>query len=215
MLRFFVIMRYGSPETFGKDYCFGYMKREKILKKLEKALDKNRLRHTLGVEATAVQMAILFGEDTKAASRAALLHDCAKCMKLSEMQGLAKEEAKDPMMHDSKALLHAPAGAALAREEYKEEDEGVLSAIRWHTTGRPGMTRLEKIIYLADMIEPNRRTFPGLDELRMLCSQDLDAAMYKALNDSVSYVLSQGKTVHPDTLNTLSDYKNKYNGGAV
>ena len=182
------------------------MKREKIEAKLKKELDAERYAHTLGVVSAAREMARRFGEDEEKAALAALLHDCAKCMPLGQMQKAAKDEAVDPMMRESKALMHAVAGRCVARDQYGVEDEDVLSAIRWHTTGRAGMTRLEKIVYLADMIEPGRRTYPGLEALRVLCRQDLDLAMHQALRMSVDHVHDQSKPLHPDTLAALAQY---------
>ena len=86
-------------------------------------------------------------------------------------------------------------------------DPEVLSAIRWHTTGKAGMSRLDKIVYLADIIEPNRKPFTGIEELRALCMKDLDAAMHYALLMSRRHVSEQGKTLHPDTLDALSEYE--------
>ncbi len=183
------------------------MKREKIVYKLKKALDAQRFAHTLGVEETAREMARCFGEDEERAALAGLLHDCAKCLTLGQMVKAAKEVKLDPVMKESKALMHAVAGACMAKNIYGVEDEAVLSCIRWHTTGRSGMTRLEKIIYLADMIEPNRKPFDGLEELRALCREDLDKAMHRALLMSFEHVQRQGKTLHPDTLAALEDYE--------
>ena len=183
------------------------MKREKMEYKLKKELDRQRFEHTLGVEKTAVNMARIFGEDEEQAALAGLLHDCAKCLSLSQMLKAAKGEDTDPVMKESKALMHAVAGMCMARDVYDVKDEAVLSAIRWHTTGRGQMTNLEKIVYLADMIEPNRKPYPGLEPLRQLCMQDLDQAMHTALRMSYEHVMEQGKTLHPDTLAALKDYE--------
>ena len=183
------------------------MKREKMEYKLKKALDHQRFEHTLGVEKTARAMARIFGEDEERAALAGLLHDCAKCMPLSQMVKAARHEDIDPVMKESKALMHAVAGRCVARDVYNVEDEAVLDAIRWHTTGRGHMTALEKIIYLADMIEPNRQPFEGLEALRSLCMQDLDRAMHMALAMSLEHVREQGKTLHPDTLAALAAYE--------
>ena len=183
------------------------MKREKMEYKLKKELDKQRFEHTLGVEETAREMARVFGEDEEKAALAGLLHDCAKCMPLSQMIKAAKHARVDDVMKESKALMHAVAGMCVAEDVYNVHDEAVLSAIRWHTTGRAEMTRLEKIIYLADVIEPNRKPFPGLEELRKLCTEDLDAAMHMALRMSLEHVREQGKTLHPDTLAALTTYE--------
>lgn len=183
------------------------MKRDKMEYKLKKELDRQRFEHTLGVEQTARQMARVFGENEEKAALAGLLHDCAKCMPLSQMIKAARHADVDPVMKESKALMHAVAGRCVAQDVYGVQDEDVLGAIRWHTTGRAGMTRLEKIIYLADVIEPNRKSYPGLEALRALCMQDLDGAMHTALRQSLEHVREQGKTLHPDTLAALADYE--------
>lgn len=183
------------------------MKRDKMEYKLKKELDRQRFEHTLGVEQTARQMARVFGEDEEKAALAGLLHDCAKCMPLSQMIKAARHADVDPVMKESKALMHAVAGRCVAQDVYGVQDEDVLGAIRWHTTGHAGMTRLEKIIYLADVIEPNRKLYPGLEALRALCMQDLDGAMHTALRMSLEHVREQGKTLHPDTLAALADYE--------
>lgn len=186
------------------------MKHEKMLYKLKKALDSQRYEHTLGVEETARQMAKCFGADEEKAALAGLLHDCAKCLPLEKMVKAAKGEQLDDVMRESKALMHSVAGMCMARDLYGVEDGEVLSAIRWHTTGRAQMTALEKIIYLADMIEPSRKPYPGLNELRKRCFTDLDDAMHFALASSLAHVQAQGKTLHPDTLAALADYDPDY-----
>ncbi len=183
------------------------MKRDKIEYKLKKELDRQRFEHTLGVEQTAREMARVFGENEEKAALAGLLHDCAKCMPLSQMVKAAKHADVDPVMKESKALMHAVAGRCVAVSVYGVQDEEVLGAIRWHTTGHANMTRLEKIIYLADVIEPNRKPYPGLEALRAQCMQDLDGAMHTALRMSLEHVKEQGRTLHPDTLAALAMYE--------
>jgi len=183
------------------------MKRDKMEYKLKKALDHQRYEHTLGVEKTAREMARVFGVDEEKAALAGLLHDCAKCMPLDKMLKAAKHEEVDSVMKESKALMHAVAGRCVAQDVFGVEDEAVLDAIRWHTTGRADMTALDKIIYLADMIEPNRKPYPGLESLRELCMKDLDRAMHTALQMSLRHVEEQGKTLHPDTMAALAAYE--------
>ena len=179
---------------------------EKIRHRLKKALDADRYRHTLGVAETAERMAHAFGEDEEKARLAGLLHDCAKCMTLDEMKRAAGSLPEDPELN-TRALMHAPAGMCIARDEYGVTDPDVLGAIRWHTTGKKDMTALEKIVYLADVIEPNRESFEGIEELRRLSFQDLDRAMALALRLSVDHVLSRGNAVHHDSLEALRQYK--------
>ena len=183
------------------------MKREKMAYRLKKELDAARYAHTLGVEKTAREMAEKFGVDEEKAALAGLLHDCAKCMPLSQMTKAAKNEKLDPVMKESKALMHAVAGAHVAQDVYDVHDPEVLGAIRWHTTGHANMTKLEKIVYLADMIEPNRKPYPGLEALRKLCMTDLDEAMHMALLMSLDHVREQGKPLHPDTMAALAEYE--------
>ena len=183
------------------------MKREKMAYRLKKELDAARDAHTLGVEKTAREMAEKFGVDEEKPSLAVLLHDCAKCMPPSQMTKAAKNEKLDPVMKESKALMHAVAGAHVAQDVYDVHDPEVLGAIRWHTTGHANMTKLEKIVYLADMIEPNRKPYPGLEALRKLCMTDLDEAMHMALLMSLDHVREQGKPLHPDTMAALAEYE--------
>ena len=105
------------------------------------------------------------------------------------------------------ALVHAKLGAYLARHEYKVKDQDVLDAITCHTTGRPGMTLLEKIIYIADYIEPNRRIIPGLEEIRGIVFQDIDRAVYLSAKNTVRYLNDGGKAVDPMTVSTCEYYQ--------
>lgn len=171
-----------------------------MLTELQKALSRERYRHTLGVEQTAVTLAERYGEDPEAARVAALLHDCARCLDSAEMRRLVGERAGESAL---RALMHAPAGAQLARQKYGVEDERILSAIRWHTTGHEGMTRLEKIIYLADFVEPNRPNYPGLSELRAEAFRDLDRAVRMAAESTMRYVRARGLEPDENTMKML------------
>ena len=183
------------------------MKRDKMVYRLKKTLDAQRFAHTLGVEKTARSMAAMFGADVEKAGLAGLLHDCAKCLPLAQMVKAARDVPIDPVMKESKALMHSVAGMCLAQSVYGVTDPEVLGAIRWHTTGRAGMTKLEKIIYLADVVEPTRKPYPGLEDLREACLTDLDEAMLAALRMSLAHVREQGKTLHPDTQAALDWYE--------
>ena len=163
---------------------------EKISKKLMKELDEDRYRHTQGVMYTSAALAMRYGADLKKALLAGLLHDCAKCIpghtkiKMCEKYNLeiSEIERKNP------SLLHAKLGAYLAKDKYDIEDEEILMAIRSHTTGRPGMSLLEKIVYIADYIEPARNKAPNLTEVRKLAFEDLDECMYAILRDTLTYL---------------------------
>ena len=187
------------------------MEQDEMAQQLLQLLDEGRYRHTLGVAKTAEELAERFGEDPEKARLAGMLHDCAKCLPTQQMQRTAACLQLSEEVMNSRALLHAPAGMCLARDRFGVKDPAVLGAIRWHTTGRSGMTQLEKIVYLADMIEPNRPAYPGLDALRRVCASNLEMAMHMALRMSTNHVLSRGKTLHPDTIAALRDYEGEPN----
>jgi predicted HD superfamily hydrolase involved in NAD metabolism len=163
------------------------------------------------VESVAFDLAAHWGADVKRAARAGLLHDCAKGLSLEALQRLVIEGnlRLDKDVWDSRALLHAPVGAYLARRDHGETDSQVLDAIRWHTTGRPGMSAQEAIIYLADMIEPGRGDLDDLPAIRALAWTDLDAAMRLALRSTVAYIERKRRAVHADTLDALHWYEGK------
>lgn len=173
---------------------------------LKKSLSEYRLKHTLSVAETAVWLAKLYGVDPSQAHLAGMLHDCAKGMDAPTLLQLIRSGgiSADELELSMPALLHAPAGAALARSQYHVSDQGVLSAIRWHTTGRRNMTPLEKVVYLADMIEPLRAMYPGLDELRRCARENLDEAVHMAAAQSAAYVAGRGKKLHPRTMELAS-----------
>ena len=166
-------------------------------------LKHRRVPHVLGTEQEAVRMAVRYGVDEEPVRRAALLHDCTKRLSTEEQFALCdryglrldEQERRNPQ------LLHAITGAAVARDVYGESEQTV-NAIRWHTTGRPGMTAPEKIMYLADLIEPSR-DFPGVEELRARCYEDLDGGLRLALERTVRYVRERGGVVHQAALDAL------------
>lgn len=156
-----------------------------IRKKLKKKLNPKRYEHTLGVAYTSQALAMRYGEDLEKAQLGGLLHDCARefeheeiykrCLK--EGISITKEE------ENNKVLLHAKYGSFLAEKKYGITDEEILSAIRFHTTGKPEMTLLEKIVYLADYIEPDRDKAPNLFKIRKMAFIDIDEAIYETLHD--------------------------------
>ena len=178
-------------------------------KKLKKAQDKERYEHTKGVMYTASCLAMAHGYDIQKAMVAGLLHDCAKCIPNAEKLSLCKEhnihvtaiEAENPF------LLHAKLGAFLAETEYDITDPEIIHAIKVHTTGEPDMSTLDKIIYIADYIEPNR-DLPGIERLRMLAYTDLDAALKLGLNMTLEYLARQGSEVSPESRQAL-DWLNR------
>ena len=162
-----------------------------------------RHAHIRGVEEEAVRLARRWGADEQDAHHAGILHDCTKYLSLDEHLALCEKYGVplDEMERVSEKLLHSKTGCALAWHVYGQNEQ-VCRAIYWHTTGRPDMTLLEKILYLADYMEPNR-DFDGVEELRRLCYEDLDAALTLAFTMSVEDLKERGKDIHPNTQGAL------------
>ena len=187
------------------------MERLKIEKKLKKELDKERYTHTLGVMYTAAALAMTYGANLEQAMYAGLLHDCAKCISNEKKLKLCKKHKipVTPSEERSPFLLHAKLGAYFARKHYDVKDKEILHAIQVHTTGEPGMNTLDKIIYIADYIEPNRDKAPNLAEIRKLAFEDLDKAMLKILADTLKYLEKKGGELDPLTLETYQYFQKK------
>lgn len=170
-------------------------------------LKGRRIPHVLGTEETAVRLAEKYGADVTAARQAALLHDCTKRLSMEEQLALCEHYGieTDDMERGALKLLHAKTGAAVARDVFGMSEE-VVSAIRWHTTGRAGMTLLEKIIYLADYIEPTR-DFLGVDALRGVSERSLDEGVALGLAMTVEEMETWGNPIHAKTLEALADLK--------
>ena len=184
----------------------------KMMKKLEKYLDEDRYAHTMGVMYMCAALAMAHGYDLNAAQTAGLLHDCAKCipnkkkLKLCEQYQiqLTDFEKNHPV------LIHAKLGAYIAEEKYDIVDPEILSSIVWHTTGKPAMTKLEKIVYIADYIEPLRDKAKGLEEVRKTAFRDLDDCMYVILRNTLEYLGDDPKEVDKNSKDAFAYYKNLY-----
>lgn len=192
------------------------MEQNEIRKRLKKALDKGRYEHTKGVMYTAGCLAMAHNGRMEQAMLAGLLHDCAKCIPNPEKIQLCKKHdiPITPVEYESPYLLHAKLGAFLAETEYEVADPGILHAIRVHSTGSPDMSMLDKIIYIADYIEPGRDKAPNLEEVRMLAFHDLDACMAQILSDTLKYLSSCGNAIDPITKMTY-DYYKQYKKGTL
>ena len=181
---------------------------KKIRKKMEKTLDSARFEHTLGVTYTAACLAMRYDADITKAQIAGLLHDCAKCLTNEKRIFLCRKhniqmneaELKNPQ------LLHAKVGSFLAMEEFDIHDQDIINAILNHTTGRPDMSLLEKIIYIADYMEPGRKQAPNLSAIRKAAFEDLDKALLMILEDTLSYLHSTGSVVDSMTQKTYDFY---------
>lgn len=175
---------------------------ESALTKLKEKLSESRFKHSLGVMTTAEKLAKRFGADIVKSKLAGLVHDCAKeihpreQLKLAENFGILLDEIE----RQETVLIHGPLGAFIAKKDFKIKDEEILRAIKIHTTGDKNMTLLDKIIFIADYIEPSRN-FPGVDILRKQAHEDLDKAIVTAIDSTISHVMDKGSLLHPKTVN--------------
>ena len=183
-----------------------------IRKKLKKVQDKDRYEHTKGVMYTAGCLAMAYGYDMQKAMLAGLLHDCAKCIPNKKKLKMCSQHhiSVSEFEQEHPFLLHAKLGAYVAKAKYDVTDENILSAITWHTTGKPEMTLLEKIVYIADYIEPKRDKAPNLAIVRKLAFQDLDECMYKILGDTLAYLEENPKDIDNATKDAFLYYRDLY-----
>ena len=184
---------YGVPSTVPQA--------EETYRKLRLALSDKRLLHSLLVAATARGLAMDHRMNPTQCETAGLLHDCAKCMPLQAQQRIAREHRLllDDETLSSDNLLHGPVGAVVAETEYNVGDINILSAIRCHTTGRVGMLPTDMVLFLADKIEPSRRTYPALEDVRVMARKNLIAATLTSMRSTMAYVSRQKATLHPTT----------------
>ncbi len=188
---------------------------KQIHDKLAETIDEKRLQHTMYVEREAIVLAARYGVDAKKARLAALIHDCVKVPGSQIVELAAKynydlsgEELMNPY------IIHSGLGAVVAKKEYGIEDEEILNAIRRHTLGCENMTDLDKVIYLADKVEPSRK-YRRVGTLRDLAMFDLDAGVIATMRHTINFTRSSGRAVHPltlkviETLQKASEKKNK------
>lgn len=183
-------------------------------KQLEKDLSSKRYEHTIRVAETAILLAKTHGYNERKAAVAALLHDCAKNYKNDKLIQYA-EKYKIHMSSVAKEnadLLHSKVGAWVAKEHYKVQDPDIFNAIAYHTTGRPSMGQLEKIIYISDYIEPGRKHRGRIDLIREVALKDLNLATYYILEDTLAYLAEKSKTKDPLTYESYQYYKNLKEG---
>lgn len=185
---------------------------EKIVelrKKIKKVLDKERYEHTKGVMYTAGCLAMAHEYPIEKAMIAGLLHDCAKCVPTEEKFNLCNEHHVliNQVEMENPGLLHAKVGAVLAETKYKIKDPEILHAIKVHTTSEPDMNTLDKIIYIADYIEPNRDQAPRLEYIRKIAFEDLDCCMAEILFDTLHYLSGRKGSIDPTTRLTYEYYQ--------
>lgn len=189
---------------------------EQIENYLVENLKTKRYEHSLGVRDTAIKLAKLYGTDIKKAKIAALVHDCAKNMRDDEILNMAESHKVkiDNICKESPQLLHGAVAAIIAKEKMGITDEEVLNAVTYHTTGRKNMSMLEKIIYIADYIEP-LRNFQGVEALRKVVYEDLDKALLMSFDSTIKFVIERGQLIHIDTIEgrnfIISQIKNQAN----
>ena len=183
---------------------------DEMTSKLKNELLEKRFIHSIGVMEMAVKMAQHYGADVKKAQIAGLLHDCAK--NLSKEELFEKCELYnielDDVMRISHGLVHGLVGAEIAKREYGVDDEEIYDAIYYHTVGKPEMSLLTQIIYIADAIEENR-VYDGVERIRTLAFENIDRALVSQIDSTIKSVLSKGGMLHTATVNTRNYYLRK------
>ncbi len=185
--------------------------------KVKKRFTKDRFNHTLGVQTTSFCLALFYGADYNKAGYAGLLHDYAKSMTDKDLLRKSKKLSKSKKLgftiskaeKESPYLLHGKIGAYYAKYKFNIEDKDILNAITYHTTGRPNMSLLEKIVFVADYIEPNRREAnnPSLKRVRKLAFMNIDLAVIEILKSTIDYLATDDRKIDPLTIDTYNYYK--------
>ena len=181
---------------------------EKIKKYLENNLKEKRIIHTYSVVNEAVKLAERYGEDTEKAGFAALCHDMCRGMSTAALNMYVRQLGLPKSLIDKPNLSHGKVAAEILKKDYGITDDEILNAVSYHTTGRAGMSVFEKIIFLADAIEPER-TYPTVDETRALAYIDLDRACINSLERTIEYINGTGNYLDPDTIKARDDLKEK------
>ena len=182
-----------------------------MLSRLKSKINDRRLEHSLGVEYTAACMAMVYGADIEKARIAGLLHDCAKCLPTKEKLEKARKHklAISKFEESNPDMLHGKLGAYYAKARYEVDDDEILDAITYHTTGRPNMTLLDKIIFVADYIEPNRKELKDMDIIRREAFVDLDKCVIHILKNTLDYLNNSTNELDFMTQLTYNYYVNK------
>ncbi|MBD5807189.1 bis(5'-nucleosyl)-tetraphosphatase (symmetrical) YqeK [Limosilactobacillus walteri] len=188
------------------------MTRLELIERLKKELKDKRFHHVLRVEATAIDLAIKNGVNVEKASIAGLVHDYAKQRPDSDFINEIKQKRLDPeLLNYGNAIWHGIVGAELIKDELNIWDEDILNAVRHHTTGAPVMTKLEQVIYMADYIEPGR-DFAGVKKARLITATNLQAGVAYQTKHTLNYLVANGKTVYPKTIDTYNAWVPQYEG---
>ncbi len=188
------------------------MTRDKIIARLKTRISEKRFQHSLGVEYTAACMAMVHGADLEKARLAGLLHDCAKGLPTREKLEKARKHGLPVSSYEERNpdMLHGKLGAFYARYKYDVEDKEILDAICCHTTGRANMTMLDKIIFIADYIEPNRNIVRDMDEIRKEAFTDIDRCLVHILKNTLDYLNATTNDIDYMTQVTYDYYVTRY-----
>ncbi len=188
-------------------------KYDECRKMLKDSISNRRYLHSIGVSNTSACLAMKYGCDLYSALIAGLLHDCAKGLKENDLIKKCEEAGIKitDVEYANPELLHAKAGSVVAKEKYGISDNGILGAIRCHTTGRPEMTLLEKIVFVADYIEPNRTNLPMLEDVRKLAFDDIDRSVCLLCRLTLDHLKDNAKSIDPQTMKTYEYYKELIN----
>ncbi|PSM47275.1 phosphohydrolase [Chroococcidiopsis sp. CCALA 051] len=186
------------------------VKRERVLSWLSEHVPRSRIDHILRVEQMAVELAEHHRQNVEKAAMSGLMHDLAKYFKPAQLLEMARAEGLeiDPVMELHPHLLHADVSAIVARDTFGVQDEEVLQAIANHTLGRPEMTELSCIVFLADSIEPGRGDTPELQALRQMSCQNLSQAVWRTCDYSLKFLIETRCLIHPRTIATRNWFLN-------
>jgi predicted HD superfamily hydrolase involved in NAD metabolism len=184
--------------------------KNRIIEYIERNLTEKRRIHTYAVAEEAKKLAERYGEDMERAEVSALFHDFFRGASEQALNGYVRQLGLNQMYLDNANLAHSKIAAYIMEKDYHIKDRDIINAVSYHTTGRANMTKLEKIIYLADAIEPNR-LYPGVEEIREMAYQDLDAACLLSLQNSVDFINSKGLYLDQDTVMARDSLKDKIN----
>lgn len=183
---------------------------------IENRIGKKRMKHVLRVADYAKELAKIYGQDQDKAYIAGFYHDCMKIRDLDQIKAAAKEAglAWTEEFDQAPQIVHSYLGGLVAKDRYGIEDQDILNAITYHTTGRAGMTDLEKIIYLADYAEP-KRNFPGVDQAREEIKESLNLAMFQSLNRTIKHLIDQDAYISPKSIDARNDFLKKVTHGKI
>lgn len=179
--------------------------REALIKAVSTQMPVKRWKHTLGVMESSIQLAKQYGADPERAETAAILHDVAKYWPVERMKEIIEQNHLNlNLLKHDKQLWHSEVGAFVAEQDYGITDPDILNAIRFHTSGREDMSLLEKIVCLADYIEPGR-DFPGVDKIRKLAKESLEEGLVAGFDSTISLLLEKRRVIFPLTVLARND----------